>query len=1001
MQTMTHDKSRAPMRLGLLVVAFVLAMLGSMGSATAVAQTSMTTSTTLQAASPTSSQKDGAVCSTKGGEGKVDYLPVYRWSDATGSFHTRYSAVDLSNVPDRVVNTAFTSTGFSLGNAMWQLSTNLVEMATRACPLDSAGGLVDKNAGKLAKAIMSSGIVTALVVVSILGIAFRGIRQGGNIQWKSLAPKGIAIGLFAILMAGAASSTGGGIVSSGDPNGAGQYQPGLGSPGWFATRIDRTISSLTAVPVAALSGGNSADGIAGAGVVTGSPTNKRNDFKNSCPRYVKELNSLYEATYGNSPTEKMIASTPKALSAMWETTGLRSWRKTQFGTANYSGSHMYCYGLEKERDVPVTTATKAGEDSDFNGGSVADVTKKMGIGTPNPAAPVWKRTSNSDELDQQLVMLAECRLVSGTITTGKSSTAKFLPRQFGNKDRPQVTDNLCRWAFGLPPAAGKKLDIDSLNAFDWPPRERKSALGAIGSTITPGGDGAGDNLQAATIGTSTIDKYAADDGARDYLRSLHGDAAGTSLVLTMAFVISSFTILIAFGMISIAILVAKIMALVLIFMIFFVILGMLLPNADNNKLMQFVKQYAGLSFFIFGFQLILSILVLLTKMLIQIGNDAISNDFFNLIWVGFAPVLALFAMHVMFKKMSMPSPLSINAGMSWGKAAAAGAIGGAAGGAIGAGLMSRMGNSAKDVGKSALGNRLGNGENGGKGAMLLGGKGAGGRVNTMKPNEKVGGKGVADELDATQTVGADGVGAVAAGASAAALVSSTPEGAKATVGEKVSDMKAASAAKAADKQDRKDARHESGIGERASRSVSSTFAKAASDMKNKPVRTMAKAGLAVGAVGVMGPGVLLGAGLYMGAKKGIGSSATAMNMDTETNRDALARSAEARGRRTEAARLEAESQRKAEAEREVQNKQSAPVTQTSSPTDPGAGGESPQSATVPAAPAPGGSPSSNARVPSANTQPTSPRQPSMAVTFQSPSIADFAATHQANKTNRL
>ena len=878
-----HEQGRTFTRLGLAVVALVLTgvgILGTAGSAVAEVPTTLTATSVLKAAS-SGSAADGAVCAdAKSKEGSTKFLPVYRWADETGNFHTRYSAVDITNVPNRLVSVAYVGTGFAFGNAMWQITTNLVQIATRACPLESAGGLVDNYAGKIAKTILDSGIITGLVAISIIGIAFRGLRTGGA-SWKTLWPKVASLGLFAVLMTGALASTGGGADGSNKP-----YKPGVGSPGYFAITIDRLISSLTSAPVALLTGDNLGIGTS----ASENPKNSTDNFSNSCPRYVKALKDIYTETYGTSATAKMVASTPKAMSSMWEVSGLRAWQQAQFGVKNWSGSHMYCYELEKAVDVPIVSKVivRDGwehkyEDISLNRGSIAQVTERMGIGSPNPDAFVWQRISDNDVLDRQLIALAECRLTGGKLNTGGT----FSVRHFGTEDKDHaVTEDTCKSAFG------QGEDFDQ-RAFDWPPRETVSKKAAYLSYIVHGGllnpGNAAKDIKAATIGNNTIDKYSADDGSRDFLRALHGDGFTTSLIMTIAYVFSSLAILIAFGAISIAILIAKIYALVLIFMIFFVILAMLLPNSSNDKLMKFVKQYAGLSFFIFGFQLILAILVLITKVLIQVGNDAFANDLGNMLWVGFSPVIALVVMHMMFKKIGMPSPLNINSGASWGKVAAAGGVGAVAGGAVGAWLGSRAKSGAKNLAKSGA---KGAG-NWAAGHLPGHGKGSNSesenRTNKMDPDAAANVK-TSEGLDHNQENGMDAEG----NPISSMPESSTPAGATATAGEQASDVKKTAGGKIAHAKEAAAARKEQGMGARAKHAVSRKFAKAASNIRHKPIQTLAKYGALAGAISIMGPGVLLAVALHKGAKKGVIAMGTAAGMDTEANRDAFARSAERR-----------------------------------------------------------------------------------------------------------
>lgn len=889
--------SRLIRHLGALLVGLVI-ILGAASPATAATITSAETAN-LSAASTTSALNaasfaaaknggatQGAVCSG-GDDIELEALPAYRWGDATGGLHTRYSATDLTNVQDRVVSVAFTGVGFSIGNAAWQSTIRFIEIANRACPLDAIGGLVDKNAAKIGNAIMSSGIIAGLVAVSIIGIAFRGMR--GGMSWRMMVPKIAALGFFAILLAGASQSTGGGINDV-----KGNYKPGVGSPGWFAVTVDRTISELTSAPVAALTTDSGDLGVGDGG----SPQNGggRDKYSNSCRYYINGLNRIYEDSYGSTTSEKSLAAVPKSMSAMWEVSGLRAWRKAQFGASNYAGNHMFCYALEKEIDAPVTNSS-----GDDQFGSIQSVFAKMGVKAPRADSFVWYRSSNNDALDMQLVALAQCR------ATNKSWTKWDIYQLADVKkhERYKVTSKMCTDAFTKSIANLGTLqtinDTKKAAGFNWPPKERDSGLdNAVTDKISGGILG----------GSSTIDKYAGSNGNRDFLRALHGDSAGSSIVLTIAFVLSSIMIFAAFGLVAFALLIAKITALMVIFGLYFVLLGMMLPNADSSKIGKFAKQYVGLSFFIFGFQLLLAILVLLTKLMIEMGQESFGdNDFISLLWVGIAPVVSLIAMHIMFKKMGMPSPISMNAGQSWGKAAAAGAIGGAAGGAIGAGMMNNFGRGAARKAGSAATNYAGN--------KVKGSGTPEDRANRMKPGQRAQTGSSHSELGDTG-VGTEALGSVAGNGKGEAVGTGVDEAVGAGVGLTVGEAMAAEAqSKAAAAQERKKARtehkSETSAAGRAATKAGQSMNRARENMKNKPVRTMGKMAAVGAGLAVAGPGLLLAPAMYVAAKKSVAAVGTAANMDTATNRDALARASERKSQATAESVREEANQRNAAA----------------------------------------------------------------------------------------
>jgi len=148
----------------------------------------------------------------------LSLLPIDRWSSAaSASQHTRLDA-NFGDMTQKVQRGAIDSMAFAAGNTMWQAATELTGFATRFCLLDTMGLTADKGAATLGNAIMSSGLVAAIVGFGLLLLVWRTARRGSPADmWKNVTKTVIILGLFGILIAGAAQTTGT------DP---GEQQPG-------------------------------------------------------------------------------------------------------------------------------------------------------------------------------------------------------------------------------------------------------------------------------------------------------------------------------------------------------------------------------------------------------------------------------------------------------------------------------------------------------------------------------------------------------------------------------------------------------------------------------------------------------------------------------------------------------------------------------------------------------------------------------------------------------
>lgn len=557
-------------------------------------------------------------------------LPVARWSAATGQLHGRLSANPLNDIAEKIQRNGTYPVLISMGNSMWSGATSVASAAIQMNILDSAGEAADKAAATLGESLISSGVLAFMAVIALMVPLWRAARGQGRAPWMSFLKTAGTVALFSVMVTGAAQSTTTG----------GKFEPGFMSPGWFVVTTNTVISTVASAPAAALTMSDTGAGKQYDPTSTG-PL--------SCAQYVNTLKAEYAET---SDVNSVEGSVPLVMSGMWEATGLEVWATSQFGGNNPYGDYSYCRLLEQFAGVPPSVQAATTEKS------TSDPVKD----TTNTNSLAWQ-TAENDQQDRTMVAWGMCR---------PDGTGGWkLADGWGNAhpaDHPTaelIAD--CGYWYTQNAAfigGGANQFKDGQSSLNWDDQ---------GMIISKSG---GEQVQ-------------------NYLLTLQGHTGGgvtSSLALVYSYVFSSLIIMVVFGMISLSIIVAKVSALVMMVATVFVLLMGLWPGntGRSNTVGKYFGQYVGMSVFVFGIQLVFAFLTLITSMLISAGNSMFGGDtMVTMLWTGFAPVVAVVIIHMVFTKfLNVPSPFSMKGAHQWGAAAS----GGAFGGVVGAGLMNRLQN---------------------------------------------------------------------------------------------------------------------------------------------------------------------------------------------------------------------------------------------------------------------------------------------------------------------
>lgn len=599
------------------------------------------------------------------------YLPMNRWIDGTNDFHTRLD-LGVSNVNQIAQNAQRSVQGvmFSTSNALYSTTGSLVGWSNKFCPLSSLGGTVDKASAAVAKGILNSGLTVTLVVLLIFAALFSGLsrEQGmGRSNLRKIVTKLIIIGIMAAMMGGASKSTGGGIDGSNA-----EYEPGTLSPGWVAITIDDVITSIAMTPAVALTStcdeGSKDVGASGCGIASDPMAGAQLD----CGPYRRTLNEMYLADARNKSITSSKYIPGMVVSNMWQITGYRAWTVAQYGDQNGNGwSRVACHQLDIKSNVPAKgngdmgAWDLAGTNNKNNDlyysyattgavlGQVAGVERKEALSKINGRAPAWRAGESPAELDKALVAWAACMPPgNGGINDIGARQGWKVPagneylihdggeREKAAKGESQKFSDACYAFFN------EDKNPDG-GMFDW-------------------GDG-----------DSKINSDAKDAPAsvKAFLIALHGNYVSGASGAVLAHGIASLCILIVFGGLAVVQIAIKILMVLMLFFTFIVMMMTLMPNGDTAKLKRYVQQYIGLSLFSAFMILILSIVVLFTGVILQLVSSASGGPttLMSMLAGGVAPVLSVLGIHFVFKRMGLPSPVTMKGGLGWGAALAGGA----------------------------------------------------------------------------------------------------------------------------------------------------------------------------------------------------------------------------------------------------------------------------------------------------------------------------------------
>ncbi|NDL60234.1 tripartite tricarboxylate transporter TctB family protein [Phytoactinopolyspora mesophila] len=647
-----------------------------------------------------------SMCSGDGDHEAIesDLLPINRWAGSAGSIHTRLDAFAIGDLDKKAQRNFFVSTTMSFGHSMWQAGVNMVHFATTFCVGDGIARGMDSLAATVGDAIVKSGILATLVIVTLLFTLFRAGRHSARPLGTVLRMIFVLV-LFTALLNGARSST--------------DDEYGTLSPGSLMSRTVTSIQSLASAPAAALTN---------AGLELAGMSDSEHENLLHCGRYVASMRDRYERQHRFTE----MAATTMALDAMWQTSGLRAYADAQFGNANPYGAAVFCRLLDYQGGVsPFGSAISWGDNA---GGSNVSPTYFSGVrggGSSTQIAQTLGQSVPGEYGEHQWLSIDGKAPDYGAEHGPNDLAANPYSLAWLAWEVPHVDRNMIAWA------ACEYVGKDGTNAEDrgwriangWNRIDNNQSHGFLGiggsrGSISAGYDSSSpDNDSNGSLcdkwwerenaddfyewgGTSPFDfkddEFSAraitfhEPGVQDFLLNLHGDVSGQAMATSAIFMASAFIVLLVFAMLAFAVIASKIMLVVMILMVFLVLLADLLPTQqDSSKIGNLVKKFLSLAIFAFGVTLLLSIMVVTTGILVQLGGNFGTGSVVHILWTGTAPVAAIVILHYLFKSVfKIPSPFTPTGALAYSTMAMGGAFAGAAGGSAAGTLISRRGRQA-------------------------------------------------------------------------------------------------------------------------------------------------------------------------------------------------------------------------------------------------------------------------------------------------------------------
>lgn len=574
-------------------------------------------------------------------------LSATRWGSATETIISNYSGSIWSGL-ENTTRSSTTDLAMGMGNLFFQVGQSLVEWGATFDPVKVLGAPVDIVAAQVGSVIVG-GVPTelsiggALVVFGVIAAFFQARRSRASQMWRRMGAIAISFAFISVMVAGASATTGSGT----------SLKPGFMSPSWIASETSTIGAQLGSVPAAELLQKDSK--ITDVAAAPGT----------SCNTYLTNLQTAYDKGYQSGISKSFDEGAPaEVLSGIYTDSAVLVWKSAQFGNDPISSSSTATYGDEAFCHV-----------LDWN----ASISPRQ----------------------QALATFNDADILTNATPTGAGSTVGGWLSKIG------ITTDL-----GLP--AGAQLNLDSAawgNLTDSPAHQAASAIAwaacsvdyedaKITVGVRPAWDGVNgisasacqswwlDSASSAVLSPFKIGdgdiaadfKGSTDTNAQDVASAAQfvsdlNDGSDGSTSAPWAFALAALVIMIAFGGMGIALLIAKTLSVISTLALIVILLKEIASPSDGG-VAKWAKSYAATALVTFGATLILAVVSSITAGLVQAGPElAAPGSTGSLIWIALSPALAIVAVLGIMKMTKLPNLFKPSGHLAFAAPALAGMVG--------------------------------------------------------------------------------------------------------------------------------------------------------------------------------------------------------------------------------------------------------------------------------------------------------------------------------------
>lgn len=583
--------------------------------------------------------EDVNVCGTTTTGRSTQYLPVERWSESTTSFHYRLDADGWNDLAEKVQRNGRDATFMQIGNAAWRLGADAMYASSTFCPIQTLGYPLDSLVGTIGKALTTTGLVTALVTVTI-GSAVVSTRRGhgGSYVLKETLKTGAVLGVMSAMVLGAASSTKDG--------------PGKGSPWWWVNQANTVVNSVSGT-LASTTVDSSQDLLGYQNL--SSDTGSAADWPVTCTTtdgvkgYVDYLHDKYDASYTqDGSANAKAAALPEMVSTMWESGVLPVWAAAQFGASNPYSDHIYCFFLEARSQSTVSSN---------------EVLK--------------------DYLAERLDWSEETKTEWGENTRAQNSSG-------GNRE----DHSLLSWGACIPASDGGEESVRG----EWKTITKPPSADDCHHWWMGGGD-----LEKSSLDwdeDSVGDRAAGSASVYNYAATLHGRNGSQVGGIMFAYLIGSLISGAILLLLSLLQLGSKLVVAFMVAGVYFALVRSLAPGDDGKLFRRTGLQLLGASFVSSCANLMIAVIMMVAGVIAKVGTETFSPGTTGAVLAAcLGPAAGVFLLHwICTSVLHVPSPFSVKGAMAWGQGITSGVIGGA----VGSGVTNLLSN-AKDTAKKGRG----------------------------------------------------------------------------------------------------------------------------------------------------------------------------------------------------------------------------------------------------------------------------------------------------------